>query len=195
MKMIYNFEEFLNEEFQDTESDLTIKEYIKKLDSGLPELDLNKIVDWWVINRSRIKIKYFPFSTNHPIMGVMLDENTIAMNSQHYLPLEIKLFITLHESYHADQCLENRFEEGYFKSVLNDDKDTFLKSYELLEKEANDKSLKAMEEMGFSNIKNISKQYRLRENENDGELVWNMMKKDIEKYKPKTFFELLKKQI
>ena len=191
--MITKFGEFLNENFS-FPNKITIEEFVDKLRLPLEEKDI--IIDWWNKNRKRFKILYFKFNTTEPICGVFLDENTIAVNSKesYRLPSEILLYIMLHESRHADQEVNDKFSERYFNTVLNDDKEAFLKGYKELESDANDYAIESMKEMGFDNFVNHMGKM-MRGNEREGENVWKMMKADIEKYKSQTFSDLLLKQI
>jgi hypothetical protein len=178
------------------------------LESGLPDyttivefVDLLKIqspikeniISWWEINRTDIKIYYFPFNTNKPIMGCFMGTDTILINSSTHLPSEIKFFIALHESKHADQEKLGIFTPGYFQTVVDGNKEEFLKNYRILENEANTFAINACKEIGFNQI--VSMENRLRSNENMGDTIYNMMRNDILKTGATTIFELLKDQI
>lgn len=191
--MIIKFNQFINENTS-FPNKITIEEFVDKLRLPMEEKDV--IVEWWNKYRKRFGILYFPFNTTEPINGVFIDENTIAVNSKeaHRLPSEILLYIVLHESRHADQEVNDKFSERYFNTVLNDNKEEFLKGYKELESDANDYAIKSMEEMGFDNFVNHMGRV-IRGNEKEGENVWKMMKKDIEKFQAKSFSELLSKQI
>ena len=190
--MIKTYNQFINENFS-FPNKITIEEFIK--DFHFSEQIKNNVIDWWNKNRNRFNIHYFPFNTTEPICGVFIDENTIAVNSKEKrIPPEILLYIVLHESRHADQEVNDKFSERYFQTVLNDDKESFLKNYQELEKDANDFAVESMREMRFDFfIDHMEKM--LRGNEKEGENVWKMMKADIEKFKVKSFSELLLKQI
>jgi len=185
------FLQFVNESVE-IPSTISIEDFVKEL--HFPKDIQENVIDWWGKNRNRIKIHYFPFNTPHPIMGCFLDENTVAINSIPRVPGEIKLFITLHESRHADQHKEGRFMGPYFDSVKNNDKQTFLKAYKELESESNDFTIKAMTDMGFDQFIRFQSRM-LRGNEEHGQEVWGMMKEDIEKYKANDMFDLLLNQI
>lgn len=191
--MIIKFNQFVNENTS-FPNKITIEEFVDKLRLPMEEKDV--IIEWWNKYRKRFGILYFPFNTTEPINGVFIDENTIAVNSKeaHRLPSEILLYIVLHESRHADQEVNDKFSERYFNTVLNDNKEEFLKGYKELESDANDYAIKSMEEMGFDNFVNHMGRV-IRGNEKEGENVWKMMKKDIEKFQAKSFSELLSKQI
>jgi hypothetical protein len=110
------------------------------------------------------------------------------------MPPHVKLFLLLHESKHCDQYNEGRFMEEYYYTVVNGDKETFLTSYKELEEEANIFAITSMRELGFIREMNMEGPM-LRGNERAGEMIYNMMRKDIEKYQPIDFFDLLTKQI
>ena len=190
--MIIRFSQFINESYS-LPSKVTIEEFVDNLRLPLEEKDV--IIEWWNNNRKRFNIHYFKFNTTEPICGVFIDENTIAVNSKEKrMPAEMLLYIILHESRHADQEINDKFSERYFDTVVNDDKESFLKGYKELETDANDYAIKSMEEMGFDNFTNHMGRM-MRGNEKEGENVWKMMKADIEKFQAKTFAELLHKQI
>ena len=190
--MIIRFSKFINENIS-LPNKVTIEEFVDNLRLPLEEKDV--IIEWWNKYRKRFNIHKFDFNTTEPICGVFIDENTIAVNSKEKrMPAELFLFIILHESRHADQEKNDRFSERYFDTVVNDDKEAFLKGYKELETDANDYALKSMEEMGFDNfVYHMGKM--VRGNEKEGENVWKMMKADIEKFQAKTFSELIHKQI
>ena len=172
---------------------VSIEEFLReiRIDSEL----IPSISEWWNENRSGIEIYFFPFQCEEPISGVFLDDNKICVNSRMAIPSHIKLFLALHESRHCDQQKSGIFMEGYYDTVLNDDIKGFLKTYLDLEKDANDFAISSMREIGFSREFDIYLERHLRGNERAGNAVYSMMKKDIEKYKPTDFFDLLKKQI
>lgn len=173
-------------------SQISIEEFLQKI--NIPSYQQDSIIEWWYQNRNHIKIYYFPFKSTQPIMGVFLGTDEICINSNLYTPPFMKLFIALHESKHCDQHAENRFMEGYFDTVVNDDRESFLQAYSSLEREANDYAISSMRDIGF--IREMdSEETRLRGNERAGSVVYNMMKRDIERYRPTDFIDLLKKQI
>ena len=161
---------------------------------GFPPAEALRLIDWWDANRARFDVHYFPFKGNEPIMGVFFDDHVVAINQKAMAPPPIKLFIALHESRHADQYSEGRFEEPYFGTVLAGDREGFLAAYSELEGEANDYAFNCMNELGFGRF--IMPQERLlRGNETQGPEVYDMMRADIAKWDPKTFSELLMHQI
>ena len=182
------FNQFINESHKS--SDIVT---IEELANEFSIYDKETMIDWWKENRDRIEIHYFPFKTNEPILGACLSSNSVALNEKARAPEDIKIFIMTHESYHCDQMLEGKFEEEYFKTVMDGDKETFLKNYKRLENDANNKAITAMTKMGFRNFSRMENM--LRGNEDQGGFVWNMMRSDIEKYKPTSFVDLIKAQI
>lgn len=177
-----------------SQTPIPIEDFLDRI--GIDPSRKSKIVDWWKENRSRINIYFFPFATNKPIAGVFLGENDAAINSSMRIPSFIFLMILLHESRHADQHKEGKFMDGYFQSVLYGDKGKFMKSYKELEKDANDFTIEAMKELGFENeMRREDETGMFRGNEEIGDVVYQMISADIEKFKPKDFFDLLRKQI
>jgi len=171
---------------------VTITEFLQRI--RIPNHLIDDLSNWWNQNRSHIKIHIFPFETNKPIGGGILDKDSIAITNNLPMPPHIKLFLALHESKHCDQHNEGRFMESYFNTVVNEDKEAFLIAYEELEKEANDFAVSSMRELGFDREMNMEERM-LRGNERAGNMVYNMMKEDIERYQPVDFFDLLVKQI
>jgi len=193
MKYIQSWESF-NENFTDTEITIdSIEEFVDI--AGFSSNEQEIIIDWWNKNRNEYIINYFPFITNEPILGGFIGDNTIAINSKmRSVPKEMLLFIALHESKHGDQTKKGTFEDGYFQSVVDGDEEKFLDNYQSLEKDANDYAINAMKEIGYDSFINMMERM-IRGNEHQGKLVYKMMTKDIEKHHPKTFTELIKKQI
>lgn len=178
---------------------ITIKKFIEELSGSSiynAEGIKNKeeIISWWNQNRKGFKIYYFDFKSNEPIAGCFLDKKSIAINKKLRMPPMIRFFIALHESGHCNQYAEGNFESKYFDPVVNEDREKFLEGYKELEKDANDYAENALKEMGFQDFLNrqIS---RLRHNEYAGHEVYGMMRRDIKKYNPKNFIDLLKGQI
>jgi hypothetical protein len=178
------------ESLQDTE--VSIDEFLEKV--GIPESKRPQIINWWNENRRDFIIHYFNFSSPQPIAGVFLGENIIAINSRLPMPPHIKLFLALHESRHCDQHKEGRFMEGYYNTVVNGDKESFLQTYTDSERDANDFAVQSMRDCGFDSEMNFE-EMRLRGNERAGDMVYRMMSNDIERLNPVDFFDLLKKQI
>ena len=178
--------------FESSNTILNIEQLLEKININPDKIPT--IVKWWNENRRHIKIYYFPFTSTHPIAGVFLGADTIAINSKMTLPSHIRLFLALHESRHCDQHAEGNFMEGYYDTVVKGDKESFLQNYKELEKDANDFAINSMIEIGFEReMRNESQ--RLRSNELAGEMVYRMMTGDIEKLNPVDFIDLLKKQI
>lgn len=191
MKMKYLKHYKLFESLSD-QKEVTIEEFLQKseVNKVITKEDAEKLIKWWIDNRSHIKIFLIKVFYK-PIMGGIIEENTIFINNSAQVNPLLKLFILFHESRHIDQHNEGRFEDGYYNSVVNGDKDLFLKSYKELEEDANTYALNSLKEIGIDGWN----ERMLRGNENMGNMVYDMMKKDIETYKPKNFYELIQKQI
>jgi len=189
MKHIKNYNNYLILESNELPSFITIYEFIDSLNIQYKE----QIISWWIKNRNDIKIYYFPFNTNKPIIGCFMGTDSVLINSSANVPAEIKFFIALHESKHADQEKLGIFTPGYFQTVINGNKNEFLKNYKILENEANTFAINSCKEIGIKEIVNIEN--RLRSNENMGHVIYDMMRADILKTRATTIFELLKYQI
>ena len=190
MKYLKSYKFF--ESVQNLPGKITIEEFVNQI--RIPDFKKQDVINWWNENRKDFNIHYFPFSSPQPIAGCFLSENTIAINSKMMMPPEVKLFIALHESGHCNQHRENRFMEGYYNTVVQGNKEQFLQSYIELEREANDYAEMALNQIGFEQFCQ-SQIPRLRMNERAGEMVYQMMTNDINKYNPVDFIELLEKQI
>lgn len=178
--------------FESQETQISIGEFLDKI--GIGKRD--DIIEWWNKNRSHIKIYMFPFDTRQPIGGVFIGTDTVYLNEGLPMPMppHIRLFLALHESRHCDQHKEGRFMQGYYDTVVNGDKESFLNAYRELEMDANDYALGAMRELGYQ----MMEERMLRSNESAGEMVYNMMLNDIRRFNlgpDSDFFDLLKKQI
>lgn len=171
---------------------ISIEDFCNRI--GIPQSMINNISEWWDANRSNIKIHLFPFGSVDPIAGVFLGEDTVCINENLRMPPHIKMFLALHESRHCDQERDGIFMEGYYDTVINNDLEGFLEAYSRLEKDANDYAIQSMRDIGFSREMDMEEN-RLRGNERAGNMVYSMMKKDIERLNPTDFFDLLKKQI
>lgn len=178
--------------FESLNNYISIEEYLNMI--GISEYKIPQILEWWYKNLSNIKIYYFPFSTQLPIIGVFLGTDEVAINKNMYIPPFMKLFILLHESRHCEQHKEGIFMKGYYDTVVNNNKEEFLKNYQILEQDANDFAINSMKMCGFE-YEMEKEESHLRMNENGGYQVYNMMKNDIIKYNPIDFIDLLKKQI
>ena len=189
MKFLKDFALFESEE---RNRFLKIPDFLDKI--GIRPEKHERIINWWNEHRGDIKILYFPFSSPNPILGCFLEENIVCINSKVGSPPHIKLFISLHESRHCDQHENGIFMDGYFKTVLNDEKEEFLRAYRRLEKDANDFAINSMRTIGFEKEMN-QEESRLRGNENFGNVVYGMMKHDISRFEPNDFFDLLKSQV
>ena len=185
MKYIKTFESF-----KQLPIPISINDFLK--DINIQNID--KISDWWEENLNFVNIYYFSFNTHKPIMGGLVEEKGVAINKNFNAPPFIKLFLLIHESKHILQKFEVDFNDLYFNSVLNNNKQEFLDFYEKVEKEANDFAINIMKSFGFEDeMKRMN--FTLRSNERVGFEIFNMMKNDIEKYKPKDIYDLIKKQI
>ena len=189
MKHLNTFKLF---ERLDNSTLVTIEQLLERI--GIPNPMRPQIVTWWNQNRSEIRIHLFSFNSPQPIAGVFLGENIIALNERLPMPPHVKLFLALHESRHCDQHREGRLMPGYYDSVVNGDRETFLRAYRDLERDANDFAIQSMRACGFEREMNFE-EMRLRGNERAGDMVYQMMSADIQRINPVDFFDLLKKQI
>lgn len=154
----------------------------------------NNVANWWNENRNRFIIHYFNFNTNKPIGGTFIGSDTIVINKNSFMPLEIKLFTSLHESKHGDQYKEGTLGDEYWNCLIQKDKNKFIKIYETLEIESNDYAIDSMKDLGFFKFIEAAES-KLRLNEKIGGTIYNMMLEDIGKLKPKNFFDYLIKGI
>jgi hypothetical protein len=174
------------------DNSIGIQEFLESIEISANQHD--HIVEWWRENRASIRIHYFRFTSVDPIMGVFLSEGDIAINSKVSAPGWMKLFLALHESRHCDQHAKGIIMPGYWDTVVAGEEDLFLEEYFSLEKDANDFAIESMVEMGFEREMRESGS-RLRGNEGAGKIVYQMMRRDIQKYQPTDFIDLLKMQI
>lgn len=194
MKFIKSYQLFESTSY-DLPGEISIEEFLKNIRFTN---NAEVVADWWHKNRSHIKIYFFPFSSSQPIMGSFMDENSIVINSKaiQMMPFpEMRLFLALHESRHADQHREGKFMDGYFQSVVDGDFEKFSSFYEELEEDANDFAEDSLREMGFDRF--CDQHMRgLRMNERAARQVFQMMSQDIRRFSPlNDFFDLLAKQI
>ena len=187
MKYIKSFRIFENQQ-----PEISIDGFLQEI--GISQRNQSYIVKWWNQNRSNIKIYHFNFSSPHPIAGVILSENEIAINKKMNMPPHAKLFIALHESRHCDQHSEGIFNPQYFETVVQGNKSEFLENYVRLEVDANDFAINSMRELGFD-LEMNREERMLRGNEYAGYKVYDMMTQDIQRFKPVDFIDLLKKQV
>lgn len=181
----------INEQFN-LELRTSISDYIDDINDTIRPLDKNRVIEWWNNNLSNINIHYFDFA-NHMIGGAAIDENNIAINRIHRIPAEIKLFITLHECRHTYHYSNMGLERHYFETVIEGDKEEFLDQYQRLEADANDFAFRSCRELGI--IFPPQLQHQLRHNENIGNQVYRMMKKDIEETGATSMKDLLLSQL
>jgi hypothetical protein len=192
MKNLKTFEDlFESEDLSD--SLVSIEEFARRI--GIDPSMIPGISEWWNENRSNIDIHLFNFSSTEPICGVFLGIDTVCINNRDLrMPPHVKMFLALHESRHCDQYREGGFMEGYYDTVINDDLNGFLEAYSMFERDANDYAIRSMREIGFGREMD-REEGRLRSNEIAGNMVFRMMKNDINRLNPTDFFDLLKKQI
>lgn len=175
--------------------EISINGFMEAIGQGreMPFMDKDLIIDWWNKNRKDFKIYYFPFRTTKPIMGCFIGENKILINSRPPVPPFIKFFIALHESRHADQRKEGLFDDSYFLSVAEENKDKFLRGYSRLESDANSYAVNSCRDLRIFPI--VQMESQLRGNEKSGEEVYNMMDSDIKNLGAESMDDLLLKQI
>ena len=123
---------FENAKTSDIPGEMSVYDFC--LEIGFSKEDSEIISEWWDRMRHDIGIHYFPFETSHPIGGVFLSGDDVAINSKLNMPKEMKLFLALHESKHADQQKEGDFHDLYFKPALDGDLDAFVRGYNETEK-------------------------------------------------------------
>jgi len=160
---------------------------------GIREGYKQRVLDWWNENKSHINIYYFPFKTNIIMGGCVISSDSIAVNSNFDNNPENLLYVALHESAHAQQELEGRL-SPYFDTVVQNNLEQFLEVYKTLEVEANDFAHNAMVELGFDSFI-IQYESSLRFNELAGQMVFETMKREIEKNNPTNFMEMFEKMI
>lgn len=152
------------------------------------------ICDYWKRTRGEVKIFFFPFACPQPILGAYIGDENLAINSRPPIPKEMRLFILFHESQHIQQHQEGRLEEQYFQTVVNDDKESFIQNYQLLEDEANTFAFNSMRAVGLSDFSE-SQERSVRSNERAGDGVFKMIKGDILRTKANSLAELIRIQI
>ena len=183
---------FENDKTSDIPGEISIYDFCSKI--GFQNEDCEIISEWWSRMRPSIRLHYFPFRSTQPIAGVFLSGDDVAINSKLNMPKEMKLFLSLHVSKHADQHREGDFDDLYFKPVLDGDMDAFVRGYNETEKEANDFAIECMLDLGFNRF--IEMQERnLRGNELAGRQVYKMMQDDIAEHKSDSFVDLIRSQI
>jgi hypothetical protein len=178
--------------FESLDSPIAIEDFLNRI--RIPNHLIPNIVSWWNENREHVDIYLFQFNTYQPIGGGIVGKNKIAINEKLHMPPHIKLFLLLHESKHIDQHNEGRFMGEYFQTVVDGNKEEFLRNYKELEEEANLFAIQSMNELGFEQEMRRESNM-LRGNEGAGEMIYRMMSKDIRTYNPNDFFDLIKNQI
>lgn len=150
----------------------------------LKEEEKQKTIQWWNKNASDVNIYVFPFKI--PVIGVCVGSDSVCLNEHSFLDSISILFILLHEAGH---CKDSQNEEPYFKTVKENNKEEFIIVYKRAESKANDYAIKAFNEIG------IPIPPGMRNNENFGDSIFNMMRRDILKTGANSLFELAKIQI
>lgn len=189
MKFIKDFGVFESSEAKSNY--VNISDYLNAINISSKFKD--SFIEWWNENRNRINILYFPFQTSMPIFGCVFSENSVAINSKMSLPAEFSLYILLHESKHADQEFEGRL-SPYFDYVVENNYEEFSIAYYELELEANVYAESVLIELGLEDFVK-SNSAMLNQNLSATHSVFQHMKRDIERLKPKNFQELISKTI
>lgn len=172
---------------------LTIGQYLEEI--RIPEEKRDQLIRWWNENLEGVQIHYFPFATRNPILGGSLGEDGVAVNSSMaFVPTLDKLFIVLHEAAHCLQHVNDNFMQRYWDPVVAGNIEAFKRGYREVEEEANTFALEALMNTGFRD-EAVRGETGFRQNERMAETVYRMMRRDIEKFRPTDFFELLKMQI
>ena len=189
MKYIKSYTLFESE--KSIPSPISIEEFLDAI--NMPFESRQTIIEWWIENRNRIQIHYFPFNRNMMAYGAVFSNDSIAINSNFNADPLFTLYIALHESAHSDQANEQRI-NPYFDTVVADDLDNFILAYNELEQEANDYAEQSMIELGFNQFirQNVG---MLRQNLNYALPVFQAMKRDIQKYKPESLTDLIRNMI
>lgn len=170
---------------------ITIEKFLENINT--PETDRPRIIDWWHEHRERIKIYHFPFNPNVMAYGAVFSEDSIAINSKMNSNPEFMLYVALHESMHSDQALMETI-NPYFDKVVEGDYAGFIEAYMQLEIEANTFAEESMRELGYGKF--IEQNTRmLQQNLQYGRPVYDVMSRDIQKYKPTDLVDLLRKMI
>jgi hypothetical protein len=154
------------------------------------------VCDWWGLSRSNIRIHIFPFKTESPILGCFAGNKRVAINSKGIdgIPPEMILFALLHETRHSDQYDADEYHREYFGAANRGDLDSFRRTYFDSEKDANSYAISVMRDIGFGYF--LDKQERrIRKNEEAADMVYSMMRNDIEKHNVSSLIELVFKQI
>jgi hypothetical protein len=161
-------------------------------DIGLGSEECDKVADWWSRNRPGIKIHYFRFKLG--VMGGLVAPDAVAINQAGPRDPLFKLYLLLHESFHAVQHARGpEFHDGYFGSVVAGDEHGFVEAYKSAEREANDHAIEGMRELGFGDF--VRDESRVRGNEHAARAVMPMMHRDIQRTGAKDMFELIKSQL
>ena len=155
-----------------------------------------EVCNWWSLSRNNIKIHIFPFRTESPILGCFIGNKRVAINSKGIdgIQPEMILFALLHETRHSDQYDADEYHGEYFGAANRGDIDSFRRTYLNSEKDANSYAISVMRDIGFDYF--LDRQEKMiRKNEEAADMVYSMMRNDIEKHKVSTLMELVFKQI
>ena len=155
-----------------------------------------EVCNWWGLSRNNIKIHIFPFRTESPILGCFIGNKRVAINSKRIAGIqpEMILFALLHETRHSDQYDADEYHGEYFGAANRGDIDSFRRTYLNSEKDANSYAISVMRDIGFDYF--LDRQEKMiRKNEEAADMVYSMMRNDIEKHKVSTLMELVFKQI
>ena len=155
-----------------------------------------EVCNWWGLSRNNIKIHIFPFRTESPILGCFIGNKRVAINSKGIdeIQPEMILFALLHETRHSDQYDADEYHGEYFGAANRGDIDSFRRTYLNSEKDANFYAISVMRDIGFDYF--LDRQEKMiRKNEEAADMVYSMMRNDIEKHKVSTLMELVFKQI
>ena len=155
-----------------------------------------EVCNWWGLSRNNIKIHIFPFRTESPILGCFIGNKRVAINSKGIdeIQPEMILFALLHETRHSDQYDADEYHGEYFGAANRGDIDSFRRTYLNSEKDANSYAISVMRDIGFDYF--LDRQEKMiRKNEEAADMVYSMMRNDIEKHKVSTLMELVFKQI
>lgn len=170
---------------------LTIEEFTEEIFGGADE-DVECLRRKWNEHLPDARIYHFRFNTPHPILGVFLGVNEVAVNDMPRVPPHIKMFVAFHEARHGRQHQRDIFMDGYYHSVRLGNKDFFSRVYKRLEQDANNFAAKMMRSCHM--LRDFEEDM-LRKNELGSGEIYKMMRDDIEMYEPEDFIDLLKKQI
>jgi archaellum component FlaC len=165
------------------------EDFLKML--NIRPLIIKKAVDIMKSIDIDLKVLYIPING---FVGGIISDDTIVINSMSHFPQmdkgDFMLFISFHEVRHIIQQRENKMDDLYFKPVVDKNIDEFQKNYTVLERDANKFAHESMQKLNI----NIPIQ-ELSRNELFAKPVFSMMERDIDKFKAKSMYELIKIQV